>query len=77
MQVLYYKRCLLSNPTTKSMTSSSDFWLWGFPKETVYRTRLASVPDLKNRIPRHVLNIFPDLLCSAVKNICAIHARDA
>ncbi|GBM10614.1 hypothetical protein AVEN_21933-1 [Araneus ventricosus] len=41
-----------------------DFWLWGFLKDNIYRKRPASLPDLKDSIRRHVLDIL-----SAVENM--------
>ncbi|GBM19859.1 hypothetical protein AVEN_186136-1 [Araneus ventricosus] len=46
-----------------------DFWLWGFLKDTIYRKRAASLPDLKDSIPRHVLDIPEYSLRSAVENM--------
>ncbi|GBO33572.1 hypothetical protein AVEN_218360-1 [Araneus ventricosus] len=47
----------------------SDFCLWGFLKDNIYRKRPASLPDLKNRIRRHVLDIAADSFRSAVENM--------
>ncbi|GBM95766.1 hypothetical protein AVEN_182714-1 [Araneus ventricosus] len=46
-----------------------DFWLWGFLKDNIYRKRPASLPDLKDSIRRHVLDIPADSLRSAVENM--------
>ncbi|GBL95531.1 hypothetical protein AVEN_54132-1 [Araneus ventricosus] len=46
-----------------------DFCLWGFLKDNIYRKRPASLPELKNSIRRHVLDIPVDSLHSAVENM--------
>ncbi|GBM41323.1 hypothetical protein AVEN_241483-1 [Araneus ventricosus] len=46
-----------------------DFWLWGFLKDNIYRKRPASLPDLKDSIRGHVLNIQADSLRSAVETM--------
>ncbi|GBM28529.1 hypothetical protein AVEN_70128-1 [Araneus ventricosus] len=45
------------------------FWLWGFLKDNIYRKKPASVPDMKDSIQLHVLDIPADSLRSAVENI--------
>ncbi|GBO04915.1 hypothetical protein AVEN_80951-1 [Araneus ventricosus] len=52
------------------------FWLWGFLKDSIYRERQTSLPDLKDSIPRHVLDIPADSPRSAVENmVSAIKAH--
>ncbi|GBN46718.1 hypothetical protein AVEN_149539-1 [Araneus ventricosus] len=46
-----------------------NFWLWGFLKDNIYRKRPASLPDLKDSIRRHVLDIPADSLRSVVENV--------
>ncbi|GBM43352.1 hypothetical protein AVEN_166096-1 [Araneus ventricosus] len=46
-----------------------DFWLWNFLKDNIYRKRPASLPDLKDSIRRHVLDIPAESLRSAVENM--------
>ncbi|GBM19578.1 hypothetical protein AVEN_377-1 [Araneus ventricosus] len=46
-----------------------DFGLWGFLKDNIYSKRPASLPDLKDSIWRHVLDIPADSRRSAVVNI--------
>ncbi|GBO43343.1 hypothetical protein AVEN_246820-1 [Araneus ventricosus] len=46
-----------------------DFLLCGFLKDNIYRKRPASLPDLKDSIRRHVLDIPADSVCSAVENM--------
>ncbi|GBM66694.1 hypothetical protein AVEN_249517-1 [Araneus ventricosus] len=46
-----------------------DFWLRGFLKDNIYRKRPASVPDLKDSVRLHVLDIPADSLLSAVENM--------
>ncbi|GBN72744.1 hypothetical protein AVEN_134293-1 [Araneus ventricosus] len=46
-----------------------DFWLWGFLKDNIYCKRPASLPDLKDRIRCHVLDIPTDSLRSAMGNM--------
>ncbi|GBM02567.1 hypothetical protein AVEN_178497-1 [Araneus ventricosus] len=56
--------------------TSCEFWLWGYLKDNIYRRRPASLPDLKDSIRRHFLDIPADSLRSAVKNMvlqCALH----
>ncbi|GBL77713.1 hypothetical protein AVEN_152932-1 [Araneus ventricosus] len=48
-------------------TTPCDFW--GFLKENIYRKRPESLPDLKDSIRRHVLDIPADSLRSAVENM--------
>ena len=45
-----------------------DFWLRGFLKDKIYSRRPASVADLKDSIPLHVLHIRADSFRSVVEN---------
>lgn len=45
-----------------------DFWLWGYLKSIVYGDNITNLVELKNAIHRHVRNISPDMLRSAVEN---------
>ncbi|GBM43349.1 hypothetical protein AVEN_166094-1 [Araneus ventricosus] len=46
-----------------------DFWLWSFLKDNIYRKRPATLPDLKDSIRRHVLDIPAESLRLAVVNM--------
>ncbi|GBN31555.1 hypothetical protein AVEN_252176-1 [Araneus ventricosus] len=46
-----------------------DFWLWGFLKDNIYRKRPASLPDLKDSIRHHFLDIPADSLRATVENM--------
>ncbi len=46
-----------------------DFWLWGYLKSRVYRSKPASLLALKNSITYEILDIRTEMLQSAVNNV--------
>ncbi|GFQ81453.1 uncharacterized protein TNCT_466291 [Trichonephila clavata] len=47
--------------------SSSDFWMWGFLKDRVYRGGFRTLPDMKASLIRHVAEI-SELLRVTIEN---------
>ncbi|GBN41565.1 hypothetical protein AVEN_172920-1 [Araneus ventricosus] len=45
-----------------------DFWLWGHLKRLVSRDNPRTLPDLKDRISKHVLSISQNTLRSTVEH---------
>lgn len=58
----------ISWPPRSPDLNPCDFWLWGYLKAIVYGDNITNLVKLKNAIHRHVRNISPDMLRSAVEN---------
>ena len=60
------KRCKFSWPSRSPDLAPVDFWLWGYLKSPVYRSRPSNLSELKDTICRELSCIEPDILHSVV-----------
>lgn len=60
------RRCKFPWPSRSPDLTPADFWLWGYLKSRVYRSRPSNLSELKDAIRRELSCIQPDMLHSAV-----------
>ena len=56
-------------PRSPDLTAP-DFFLWGFLKSTVYRTKPRSLDDLRHRINHEVMQISQETIHKVMHNVC-------
>lgn len=56
------------SPDLNTSQNSSDFWLWYFFKDCVYKGHVTNDAHLKESVKTHVFLILIDLLCATADN---------